>query len=167
MQDIMNKKGISNDAAQRSIVRMLSEAQQCENGGSQFPSRNPSTMRKNGTESHCNQSPNMTVTDYMASPDPRQSKNGEAAPGLISKAVSTFSPSPLSMTATFMSNPYDTLSKFHDIHLQERAERNGTLKLSPSTKNQGTGITPPPILNASKLRKEDSKLDTNNDIDPR
>ena len=111
---------------------MLSEAQQRVTSNDQFPSRNPSTMRKKGTESQYDQSPNMTVTDYQTSPNPNNVKSGDSKNGLQSKAVSTFNPSPLSMTATFMNNPYDTLSKFYDLQLQER---NQTLKLSSSTKN--------------------------------
>ena len=76
----------------------------------------------------------MTVTEYRTSPNPPQTKSGEKRKGFQSKAVSTFQ-SPLSMTATIMNNPCDTLSKLYDQQLQEKLERNQTLKLSTSTKN--------------------------------
>ena len=69
------------------------------------------------------------------------------------------------MTATFMSNPFDTLNKFADMQLQDHMERNKTLKINPNTKNQGTGITPPPIINNSTFKNEDIRCNENNDKD--
>ena len=44
-------------------------------------------------------------------------------------------------------------------------ERNKTLKINPNTKNQGTGITPPPIINDLAFNNDDTKFNENNNKD--